>query len=101
MKKLLHILPVVVLFLVGHSIAPSQATIVYDSGGFETPRFTAGLPLEGQDGGAWVRTGSDSASQVQIAVVEAGNQAVQITRTRKETRGGACSRPDSQPRRRT
>ena len=80
MKKLHHIVYVIVLCLVSFVTAPSQAVIVYDSGGFETPRFMAGLPLEGQDGGKWVRTGTTSASQVQIAVVESGNQAVQITR---------------------
>ena len=83
MKRSRHIVAVVVLFMVGLSIAPSQATIVYDSGGFESPRFTAGLPLENQDGGLWVRTGTASASQVQIAVIESGNQAVQITRRTK------------------
>jgi hypothetical protein len=91
-KKPRHIVPVIVLFMVGLSIAPSQATIVYDSGGFEPPRFTAGMPLEGQDGGAWVRTGTASASQVQIAVVESGNQAVQITRAPNEdTRWGVLT----------
>jgi hypothetical protein len=81
MKRSLYIIPVVVLFMVGLSIAPTQATIVYDSVGFEPPKFTAGL-LEGQDG--WVRTGNAAGGQVQIAVVESGNQAVQVTRAPNE-----------------
>jgi hypothetical protein len=81
MKTFPRVLLVAMLILVGF-VTLTQATIVYDSDGFEPPDFTAGLPLEGQDG--WVRTGTTSASQVQIAVIEAGNQAVQITRAPNE-----------------
>ena len=90
MKSPLHVSVVAVLFLMGLAITPSHATIVYDSVGFEAPTFTAGLPLEGQD--SWLRTGTNSASQVQIAVVDSGNQAVQITRAPNEdTRWGVLT----------
>ena len=54
---------------------------VYDSGGFESPRFTTG-PLEGQDVlGPWL---SDSAltgvGQVRSEVVSTGEQAVRLSR---------------------
>jgi hypothetical protein len=82
MKTPLRFLLFAVLFSLGLAITTSEATIVYDSDGFEPPTFTAGLPLEGQD--SWVRTGTASASQVQIAVVDSGNQAVQVTRAPNE-----------------
>jgi hypothetical protein len=72
---------VAALFLVGLSMTPTRAVIVYDSGGFEPP-FVAGMPLEGQ--GPWVTTATNSTSLVQTAVKASGNQAVQITRAPNE-----------------
>ena len=73
---------VALMLLAGLTVTPSYADIVvYDSDGFEMPKFTAGN-LEGQDG--WVRTGNASGGVVEIAVVESGFQAVQITRAPNE-----------------
>ena len=55
---------------------------VFDSGGFESPRYTTG-PLEGQDAqGPWLQDSTPGGTaQVQTEVVEAGQQAVRMVRT--------------------
>ena len=54
---------------------------VYDSGGFESPRFTTG-PLEGQDVlGPWLETSTVAGvAQVRSEVVASGEQAVRMVR---------------------
>jgi hypothetical protein len=54
---------------------------VYDSGGFESPRFTTG-PLEGQDVlGPWLEDGTTAGvAQVRSEVVSTGEQAVRMVR---------------------
>jgi hypothetical protein len=58
---------------------------VYDSGGFESPRFTTG-PLEGQDVlGPWLEdAGRPGVAQVRTEVVESGQQAVRLVRPAAE-----------------
>ncbi len=60
--------------------------VIYDSFGFESPRFTLGN-LTGQDGanGTWVQTGSGTAT-VQSTNVNAGAQAVRVARTGTDSR---------------
>lgn len=67
---------------------PLSAAVIYDSGGFEEPRFAAGAPLEGQDPaqGPWVRSGGTASSAtVQSTVVQSGSQAVQVNRQGDDT----------------
>ncbi len=65
----------------------ASAVVIYDSGGFEAPRFTPG-PLTGQDGGSWMQSPAPSTGTaiVQSAVKFAGNQAVQVTRAANNDR---------------
>jgi hypothetical protein len=59
----------------------ADAVVVYDSGGFEAPRFIAG-DLAGQDvQGPWLRSGGTAPAVVQSTVTRSGGQAVQFTRT--------------------
>lgn len=64
---------------------------VYDSGGFESPRFTTG-PLEGQDVlGPWLEDGLVAGvAQVRSEVVSTGEQAVRMVRAleSRDTRYG-------------
>ena len=62
------------------AISSSEAAPIYDSGGFEAPRFTPG-ELSGQDivFGGWARDGIGTAT-VQSATVRDGAQAVQLNR---------------------
>jgi hypothetical protein len=68
------------------TVAPSATAAVtatlYDSAGFEPPRFTTGN-LGGQDApqGTWVKSGNAAAAVVQTAVVANGLQAVRLDRT--------------------
>ena len=59
---------------------------VYDSGGFESPRFTTG-PLEGQDVlGPWLQDGTTTGvAQVRSEVVSTGEQAVRMVRQASTT----------------
>src|SRR3954462_1023902 len=64
------------------SAGVASAATIYDSAGFELPRFVAGY-LNGQDPlqGPWQSTGSTaSTAVVQTAVKQAGLQAVQLNR---------------------
>jgi hypothetical protein len=66
-------------------VSPARAQVpVYDSGGFEGPRFTPGT-LTGQDAvlGPWQQslpTGGTSSATVQTTTVLGGTQAVQVNR---------------------
>ena len=65
--------------------ASSPGAILYESAGFELPRFTASQPLQGQDNpptgqGPWLKDSGTSTATVQTAVVAGGLQAVQVTR---------------------
>lgn len=67
------------------STARAAAITVYDSGGFETPRFIPSQNLQGQDAppagqGPWVKDPGVSTAVVQTSVVSGGLQAVQISR---------------------
>ena len=59
----------------------ASAIVVYDSNGFEAPRFIPG-ELAGQDvEGPWLRSGGTNSAIIQSAVTQSGGQAVQFTRT--------------------
>lgn len=61
----------------------ASAVVVYDSGGFESPRFTAGLTLQGQDvapNGPWLKDPGTSTGVVSTTNPQSGTQAVTITR---------------------
>jgi hypothetical protein len=72
---------VVAIGLAGATQSASAATL-YDSGGFESPRFVAG-PLEAQDPvfGPWLMdAGATSTAVIQSATVASGTQAVRVDR---------------------
>ena len=54
-------------------------TTIYDSGGFEPPKFTPGN-LAGQDSGTWVSQNSSGSGTVETSVVASGSQAVKVFR---------------------
>ena len=58
-----------------------NAAVLYDSGGFESPRFTNAV-LQGQDPvfGPWLRDNTLSTATIQSSVVQAGTQAVRVDR---------------------
>lgn len=59
---------------------PASADIVFDSNGFEPPRYIAG-ELSGQDvQGPWLKDLGTGVAVVQSAVKQSGTQAVQFTR---------------------
>ena len=60
----------------------ARAAVIYDSGGFELPRFTAGGNLQGQDvvQGPWLKDGGVSTAVVQTTNPAGGTQSVQMTR---------------------
>jgi hypothetical protein len=65
----------------------ASAVVVYDSGGFELPRFTPGLTLQGQDiapNGPWLKDPGTSSGVVGVTglttIAQSGVQAVTITR---------------------
>jgi len=61
----------------------ASAVVVYDSGGFEAPRFTTGLTLQGQDiapNGPWLKDPGTSSGVVSTTNPQSGSQAVTITR---------------------
>jgi hypothetical protein len=64
---------------------PARAQGVYDSGGFEPPRFSTGN-LAGQDTvlGPWLKDSGTATGVVQTATVQGGTQAVQVTRPADE-----------------
>jgi hypothetical protein len=65
---------------------------LYDSGGFESPRFVPSdlegrdAPLSGQ--GTWQRTGNPGVGVVENSLAASGSQAVNITRTGADERWG-------------
>ena len=73
----------VVALTVGLFAATRQAaaTPIYDSGGYEAPRFTSG-ELSGQDviQGPWAKDDGTGVATIQSAVVNGGTQAVQLQR---------------------
>jgi hypothetical protein len=70
----------------GISCTANAATLtVYDSAGFETPRFVASQNLRGQDAppvgqGPWLKDSGVSTAVVQTAIVSSGLQAVRVSR---------------------
>jgi hypothetical protein len=59
---------------------PAAAASVYDSGGYEAPRFIPG-ELAGQDTlGPWLKDTGTGTAVIQSAVTQSGSQAVQFTR---------------------
>ena len=67
------------------TVSLSPSAIVYDSGGFDAPRFVSGMALQGQDSpptgeGPWQKDGGTSTATVQTAIVATGLQAVQMIR---------------------
>lgn len=73
--------------LLSAGIANSTATVIYDSGGFESPRFLASQSLAGQDPtpppvgyGPWHQDTGASTAVVQTDVPNGGLQSVKITR---------------------
>jgi hypothetical protein len=72
------------LWLISTGGPATAQAVLYDSGGFEAPRFTAG-PVEGQDVlfGSWQRSahsGPASTATVQTAVTDGGSQALRVDR---------------------
>lgn len=69
---------------------PLAATVIYDSAGFESPKFATG-PLDGQDNGAWIESGGNSAAgtaTVENTAAYSGSQAVSINRAVSSQLGG-------------
>src|ERR1041385_598458 len=65
----------------------SRAGIVYDSGGFESPRFSSGVNLAGQDPvpppvsyGPWRKDSGSSTAVIQTDIPNGGLQSIKITR---------------------
>jgi hypothetical protein len=61
----------------------ASAAVVYDSNGFEPPRFVNGSNLEGQDpvpNGPWFRAGTNSSTAVIQSAVSTSGQAVRVER---------------------
>jgi len=77
---------VVKLGLVAAAVAlaapATSAAVIYDSGGFEAPKFTAGAPLAGQDviSGPWLKDPGTSTAVVTTTNAFTGTQDVQVTR---------------------
>jgi hypothetical protein len=72
----------VIAVAVGFSgwVRPATAATVFDSGGFEAPRYITG-ELSGQDTqGPWLKDAGTGIAVVQTAVKQSGAQAVQFTR---------------------
>lgn len=75
----------------GVGTVASAQTVIYDSGGFEPPRFVVGGSLEGQDAppagqGPWQRdVGSTGTAVVTTTNPNGGLQAVQVTRPASTT----------------
>jgi len=69
-----------VAMAVGAPVA--SAALVYDSGGFEAPKFTAGSNLAGQDvlGGPWLKDPGTSTATISTVNAFTGTQDVQVTR---------------------
>src|SRR5688572_2040822 len=62
------------------AVPSARAVEVYNSGGFEPPRFAPGA-LAGQDvTGVWLKDSGSGSAVVQTAVKQSGAQAVQFTR---------------------
>jgi len=64
-------------------VAPmASAAVVYDSAGFESPRFTAGAPVQGQDdlNGPWLKDPGTSTATVSTVNAFSGTQDVVVTR---------------------
>jgi hypothetical protein len=59
-----------------------SAAPIYDAGGFESPKFTAGQPLAGQDvlSGPWLKDPGTSTATVSTINAFSGTQDVQVTR---------------------
>jgi hypothetical protein len=83
--------PVIKLGLLAAAVAfaapVASAAVVYDSGGFESPKFTAGANLQGQDvaGGPWLKdTGTGSATITTVNPFS-GTQDVVVTRPASAT----------------
>src|SRR4051794_29919953 len=60
----------------------ASAAVVYDSSGFESPKFTANQPLAGQDviSGPWLKDPGISTATVSTVNAFTGSQDVQVTR---------------------
>lgn len=65
----------------------ARAVVIYDSGGFESPRFTAAGNLQGQDAGQgpWLKDPGTGAAVVQTTNPAGGSQSVQMTRAAAAT----------------
>lgn len=66
--------------IVASSLVSTQATTIYDSGGFET--FIPAQPLDTQDllNGPWAQDNGTSTAEVTLANPIQGNQSVKVTR---------------------
>jgi len=60
----------------------ASAAPIYDSGGFESPKFTAGAPLAGQDvlSGPWLKDPGTSTATISTVNAFTGTQDVVVTR---------------------
>jgi len=65
----------------------ASAAVVYDSTGFESPKFTAGANLAGQDviGGPWLKDPGTSTAVVSTVNAFSGAQDIQVTRVAAPT----------------
>jgi len=63
------------------------ASVIYDSGGFESPKFTAAAPLAGQDviNGPWLKDPGTSTAVISTVNAFSGTQDVQVTRAAAAT----------------
>lgn len=80
--------PLVCAAMLATAIPPARATVVYDSGGFESPRFSSGVDLGGQDPvvppvgyGPWHKDTGAGTATVQTDLPGGGLQSVKVTRT--------------------
>ena len=73
------------VMICGGGNADAAAVLIYDSGGFEPPRFVTSQNLQGQDAppggqGPWVKDSGVSSAVVQSDIVSGGLQAVRVSR---------------------
>ena len=80
MRSVVRVAAVAVAFL--GAAGPVVGAEVYNSGGFEPPRFTTASPaLEGQDTlGPWLKDAGTATAVVQSTTVQSGSQAVRLDR---------------------
>lgn len=82
---------VVKLGLVAAAVAAAaplaSAAVIYDSGGFESPRFTANQPLAGQDVavGPWLKDPGNVTANVSTVNAFSGSQSVEVKHTTGQT----------------